>query len=214
MEGTTSLSAAKEIFKSNFIGPDEIAKISDQFPLEIPLKLPKIAFDSKFLEGKAKEYILVLGLSGFNNEDSSLSSFRKYLGINSSVSEPCFYNQDWYIKEDFFKNPIFTEWFLIRKNVYQESRSLAPSAHSNELKLPTAIQVAYTFIVYSLINKEFLWANDYVWCSDRDVNDDQIYVGRYRDPTGINYDGFSIHRHLSIRHNYGIIDCSPQTNDL
>lgn len=206
MEGKTSLKVAKKIFKSNFIGPDEILGIRNRFPLEIPMRIPVIPFDSKYLESKARGYILVLGLSGFNNVCSTLNFFRQYLGINSRLSEPCFYNQDWYLKESFFNKPLPTEWFLIRKSVIEESRSISPSDYPLNVSLPSAIQVAYTFITYFLINKETLWINDFVWCSDRDVNGDQIYVGRYKDPTGINCDGFSIHRHLSIRKCYGIID--------
>ena len=36
------------------------------------------------------------------------------------------------------------------------------------------------------------------------TNSDQIYVGRYIDPIKINKNGFSIHRHLKIKNNYGI----------
>ena len=50
-----------------------------------------------------------------------------------------------------------------------------------------------------------LWNYDYVWCKDRDNTGDQIYVGRYTDPDGINADGFEIHRHLSIKKSYGAL---------
>ena len=47
--------------------------------------------------------------------------------------------------------------------------------------------------------------NDYVWCSDVDDKGDQIYVGRYTDASGLNADGFEIHRHLRIKQNYGVV---------
>jgi len=49
-----------------------------------------------------------------------------------------------------------------------------------------------------------LWKSDFIWCSDKDKNGDQIYVGRYRDPLGVNKNGFNIHRHLKIRNYYGL----------
>lgn len=52
---------------------------------------------------------------------------------------------------------------------------------------------------------EKLWDNDYIWCSDTYNNGDQIYVGRYTDLSGLNADGFEIHRHLKIKNNYGVI---------
>ena len=208
MEGKTSLALAKEIFQSNLIGPTEISSIMDKFPLEIPTEIPTVPFNSKYLEKKSKDYLLVLGVSKFENALSTLRNFKDYLGVDSKISEPCFYNQDWYIKEVFFDRVIPAEWFLIRKNVIEESRSKEPISFVEKSELPAANKVAYAFILNWLINNDVLWKNDYVWCSDMDINGDRIYVGRYIDPNGINNNGFSIHRHLSIRNCYGVIDCN------
>ena len=65
------------------------------------------------------------------------------------------------------------------------------------------ILITYIFITYYKTTGIILWQNDYIWCNDFDSNEDQIYVGRYYDPLGISKDGFSIHRHLTIKENYG-----------
>jgi hypothetical protein len=207
MEGKTSLSLAKEIFQSNLIGPTEISNVTDKFPLEIPTEIPTVPFNSKYLENKSKDYLLVLGISKFEKSESTLRNFKDYFGVDSKISEPCFYNQDWYTKEAFFDRVVPAEWFLIRKNLIEESRSKEPISFVEKSKLPAANKVVYAFILNWLINNEVLWKNDYVWCSDMDFNGDRIYVGRYVDPNGLNNNGFSIHRHLKIRNCYGVIDC-------
>ena len=90
MEGKTSLALAKEIFKSNLIGPTEISSITDKFPLKIPTEIPTVPFNSKYLENKSKDYLLVLGVSKFENSVSTLRNFKDYLGVDSKISEPCF----------------------------------------------------------------------------------------------------------------------------
>jgi len=60
--------------------------------------------------------------------------------------------------------------------------------------------------MYYFNNNVAIWPNEYVWCQDKDLNGDQIYVGRYYDKNGVTKNGFSIHRHLSINSNYGSID--------
>ena len=45
----------------------------------------------------------------------------------------------------------------------------------------------------------------FIWCNDVDANGDRIYVGRYFDPLGISKNGFSVHRQLRIKNNYGCI---------
>lgn len=51
-----------------------------------------------------------------------------------------------------------------------------------------------------------LWKHDFVWCSDMDHNGDRIYVGKYHDISGVNKNGFSIHRHLALRECYASIN--------
>ena len=52
---------------------------------------------------------------------------------------------------------------------------------------------------------EILWPNDYIWCSDTDSHNDQIYVGKIIDNDNLSKTDFSVHRHLSVKLNYGSI---------
>jgi hypothetical protein len=111
------------------------------------------------------------------------------------------YNQDWYLKEDFANMAPDGKWHLIRKEVLEEARAKQPAdierAFTGE-QFPTAITCAFTFFAWWHLRGELLWKNDFVWCSDRDHNGDRIYVGRYEDPTGVNKNGFNVHRYLSL----------------
>ena len=127
--------------------------------------------------------------------------------MNPDVSEPCLYNQDWYLKEDFIDVNLHTRWFLVKKDVFDESRAVAPEELiSQKLNFPSAILCAYTFFAYYYARNEYLWWHDFVWCSDTDHNGDRIYVGKYHDVDGVNKNGFSIHRHLGLRSCYGSVN--------
>ena len=130
----------------------------------------------------------------------------RIFGKNPDVSEPCFYNQDWYDKEDFIIKPIQTGWFLIRKTVYEDSRAVQPIELIERYTFPTAVKCTYSFFIAWITLDIKLWYHDFVWCSDIDHNGDRIYVGKYNDVDGVNKNGFSIHRHLALRACYGCID--------
>lgn len=201
---------AKKIMGKNFIGPDELALIALSLNIA-PLKnIPKIPHSEKLLKKLAKEYILILGVpKDKNGEPLTLNNMRSFLGYDPVVNEPCFYNQDWYLKEKFAKDTTLkSKWYLIRKEVMKESRGLRPEVLEGKLKkgqqFPSAILTAFTFFAYYFLNDgALLWKHDFIWCSDKDKNGDRIYTGRYTDPKKINKNGFNIHRHLSIRPAYG-----------
>jgi len=138
----------------------------------------------------------------------TLNQLREHFGIDPAASEPCFYNQDWYVKEDFAATTATDgQWHVLPKVVREEWRAKRPDEIEAQLapqeKLPTAVDAAFTFFAHwHKTGGERLWEHDFVWCSDRDHNGDQIYVGRYSDPTGVNKNGFNIHRHLSLRPAY------------
>ena len=206
MERTTSIAEAKQVMGLNFIGPDELALIADKMGIKVPSEIPAIPFSLEELKNKKEDYILILGSSQMGNgEPLTLKSLRDHFGINPDVSEPCFYNQDWYLKEKFIEKPLESKWFLIRKNVFQESRGKNPDEFINDYSFPFAILCAYAFFSYYFHTNEYLWKHDFVWCNDIDTNGDKIYVARYVDPLGLNKNGFSIHRHLRIRENYGLL---------
>lgn len=138
----------------------------------------------------------------------TLNDMRDKFGLDPAASEPCFYNQDWYIKEDFATTTQTDgKWHTLPKEVRQEWRAKRPEEIEKELtqeeRFPTAVTAAFTFFAYWFYSGgEKLWKHDFVWCSDRDHNNDRIYVGRYEDPAGINKNGFNIHRHLALRESY------------
>jgi hypothetical protein len=213
MEGTTGLAKAKHIMKDNFIGPDELLSVAEKLKVSIINKIPEIPFSTQELQKTKDDFILILGSSKMQSGDVlSLNSFREVFGTDPAIAEPCFYNQDWYINEGFAQNISLSDtWYLIRKELFAKSRGITPEMfiqrHPTVLKLPSAILCTYTFFSYYYLNEgAILWPSDYIWCNDRDHNGDQVYVGRYVDPAGLNKNGFSIHRHLSIKENYGCLE--------
>ena len=126
--------------------------------------------------------------------------------LNSLKNEnpDLFYPQDWYDKEPFMNKSFESGEYTISKKILETSRGKSPSVHNlHEQKLYPASLIAYIFIIHYKATGTILWPNDYIWCNDFDSNGDQIYVGRYYDPLGLSNTGFSIHRHLTIKENYG-----------
>jgi hypothetical protein len=206
MEGTTSILDAKKIMNANFFGPTELDLISDSIGFEVPVNYPEIPFSKIELVGFQKDYILILGVSYMKNgEQLTLESLRRHFGINPDISEPCFYNQDWYLCEKFMQVSLENKWYLIKKTVHEDSRAILPEKLITKYNFPTAILCAYSFFVNWFVNKEKLWKYDFIWCSDVDHNGDRIYVGKYNDIDGLNKNGFSIHRYLSLKNFYASI---------
>lgn len=207
MERTTSIRIAQQIMGTNFIGPEELSSVKETIPLSIPSTIPEIHYSVEELIEKSNDYILILGLSKMNNGDPvTIKLLRSIFGTNPSIMEPCFYNQDWYMNESFVNIPLDNKWYLIQKNIYDDSRSKLPEHYDRQISLPLAIQCVFAFFTnFFIYNGEKLWEFSYVWCSDFDTNGDRVYVGRYTDELGLNNNGFSIHRHLRIKNNYGII---------
>jgi hypothetical protein len=215
MERTTSIKKAKEIMGKNFIGLDELLAIQGKMGIYIPEDLktncPFIPFSENILEKSKNDYILILGVP-YHKDKTPLTivKMREHFGYNPDISEPCFYNQDWYFREAFAeKNKIKPGWYLLSKSIRAETRGIPPEeliSSIPELHLfPSAILCAYTFFCYYLFTGgHILWRNDYLWCSDFDNNSDRIYVGRYIDSEKKNKNGFSIHRQLSIKACYGL----------
>lgn len=207
MERRTNIEFAKKKFGTNFIGVDEITMIAPKLGVQLPLIIPEIPYSKAELNAHSKDSILILGLENMaNGKALTLLSLRERFGISSEIHEPCFYNQDWYLNESFLNNALESKWYLIKKNVFEESRAVQPTALENKYNLPSAILCAYTFFAYWFHSKDVLWKDDFIWCSDRDHNGDRIYVGKYVDIDGVNKNGFSIHRHLALRSCYAAIE--------
>ncbi len=197
---------AKNILGVNCIGPHEIQKINHHLGFEIPSIIPEIQYSKTELLGLNDDYILILGLDKFlDSRDLTLLNLRDTYGIDSLRSEPCFYNQDWYLREDFVNEKLQCRWYLIKINIIEESRSISPEILTINYTFPSAILCAYTFFISWFFHQKVLWKNDFVWCSDIDHNGDRIYIGKCQDKQGFNKSGFSIHRHLEIRKFYGSI---------
>ena len=206
MDERISMEKAAFIMGENYIGPEEIKKIK-LLKFAVPEVVPDIPFTSAELESKKNKYILVLGLGKLaNGKSATIRNLRDILGKDPAVVEPCFYNQDWYDKEAFIDIPMEDGWFLIRKNVYEESRAVQPTELIKKHQFPSAICCVYAFLVAWLSLGMKLWVHDFIWCSDTDHNGDRVYVGKYHDIDGVNKNGFSIHRHLALRSCYGCID--------
>lgn len=201
---------AKKIMGKNFIGLDELSLIAGELSNAPVSTIPKVHYEAKVLKKAAKDYLLIFGVTKMKDgKPLTLNNMRAHFGLDPAVSEPCFYNQDWYLNEKFAdKATLKNRWYLIRKDVIKETRGVRPDMLEGKLKkgeqFPSAILTAFTFFAYYFLHDgAMLWKHDFIWCSDKDKNGDRIYTGRYTDPKKINKSGFNIHRHLSIRPAYG-----------
>jgi len=200
---------AKKYFGKNFIGPQELEKIRRHLKIRgfSGKPIPAIPFDDRTLKTAAKDHVLIYAVSrDLAGRRLTLNRMRDIFGFDPKKREPCFYNQDWYLRERFAAFVTAREgWHLVRKNVVANTRAKSPEKFAKRLALPSAVLSAFTFFSYFFHTKgETLWKHDFIWCSDFDANRDQIYVGRYFDPKGLNKNGFNIHRHLRIKRNYGV----------
>lgn len=97
-----------------------------------------------------------------------------------------FYLQTWYLDEPFLDQ----RWPPLRMLPSQViDRAVVPSADW----LPSASQLAFLYVCDP---HAAVW-NRYLWCSDRDLLGQRIYVGS-------NGKGLEIHRHLHITSRWGI----------
>lgn len=212
MERVVTVEEAQKLFGKEFIGGEQLKPFISRIGLNIEdISVPLInKYSYSMLEEAANDgYILILGIDNVAGQRITLEFLRSKFGIDPEKSEPCFYNQDWYLDEVFFTDSVIdTQWYLIKKEVVESSRSQPPSdlIHSG-LNFPPAVLCAYTFFAYCFANEEYLWFHDFVWTQDVDHNNDRIYVGKYHDIDGKNKNGFSIHRYLSLRNCYGAILC-------
>jgi len=202
--------AVKKLFGKNFIGKDELKLFFKTLGfVEVEINENPIQYSDADLQKAASEgYILIYGVDYINGQYINLKFLREKFGVNPDESEPCFYNQDWYMKEDFMNLTLDAKWYLVKKEVFEESRSVMPDDLNRQGYIfPPAILCGFTFFAYYFTNNEYLWWHDFVWCCDTDHNGDRIYVGKYHDIDGVNKNGFSIHRHLALRNCYASTNC-------
>ena len=198
----------KQLFGEKFVGREELKPFFEAMGFQdCDIDDVPINYNDEVLERAASEgYILILGVSHINENEISLRFIRDKFGVNPDDSEPCLYNQDWYMKEDFMDLTLDDRWYLIKKEVFENSRAIMPNDLENRgLTFPSSILCGYTFFAYYFARQEYLWWHDFVWCCDTDHNGDRIYVGKYHDIDGVNKNGFSIHRHLALRNCYAAV---------
>jgi hypothetical protein len=193
-------SAYKKKLGKNFIGPEEINLICEDFLCFSEEEYIRIPFS---LDEISTNQLLILTKSTLKNKKLlTIATFKDAFQNSPHCNKVVFYNQDWYLNEKFYnENVLNLEWKIIPLHAENQNRGILPS---NEIvaNLPSAILLVYAFFIYACKNQEVLWPHDYLWCSDVDNENDKIYVGRYFDIKGLAKPGFSIHRHLSIKNNY------------
>lgn len=202
--------AVKQLFGKDFIGKEELKPFFMALGFgEIDVQEKPIEYsDSDLLKAAKEGYVLIYCVEHVNGQEITLRFLRDKFGVDPDISEPCLYNQDWYLKEDFIDKNLNTQWYLIKKDVLEESRAVMPDDLTQRgFNFPSAILCSYTFFSYYYARNEYLWWHDFVWCCDTDHNGDRIYVGKYHDIDGVNKNGFSIHRHLALRPCYGSVNC-------
>ena len=198
-------SRGREVLGKNLIGSEELSCIDNRFSVLVPKEIPDIPFDETEIQNKKNSHILILCVPKFSDGTPvTIANIRKKISLYKD--SPCFYNQDWYLNEQFITKTLEIKWLLVSKTLLDDSRALPADTVVAKYPLHSAVELTYTFFVNYFVNGgEKLWNNDYVWCSDVDDKGDQVYVGRYTDASGLNADGFEIHRHLRIKRNYGVV---------
>ena len=203
------LKELKELFGNNLIGPEQVNNLLAAMDLDSisDEDIPDMNYTKSVLQSNAYDYLLVMGFPGID-VPLDILHFRESFGIDPDEKEPCLYNQDWYLSESFVRKTLEKRWYLIKKDVFEDSRAVMPAELlDNSIIFPSAILCTYSFFAYYFSYRRFLWYHDFVWCSDLDHNGDRIYVGKYNDVDGINKNGFSVHRHLALRPCYGSVNC-------
>ena len=152
---------AKKIMGKNFIGPEKLKKISSKLNIADPLKykksIPKLPVSLDVLKKNSKDYILILGMpKDKNGKKLTINNLRSIFGYDPKKSEPCFYNQDWYLKEKFAKNiALDFKWYLIKKSINKNSRENNPENISklfkNKEAFPSAILTTFAFFSYYIL---------------------------------------------------------------
>lgn len=211
MELVANLEKAKSLFGENFLGPDEVRRLIEKFDRDFSFKeIPQLNYTWDVLKKYAQEgYLLVMGVPDIYPQNIKLTirTLRAKFGLDPKMSEPCFYNQDWYLSENFIDEPLSPGWYLIKRDVFEDTRAEQPSdIIAKGISFPSAILCTYTFFTFFFARNKYLWWHDFVWCCDTDHNGDRIYVGKYHDIDGVNKNGFSIHRHLALRPCYGSVN--------
>lgn len=211
MERVTDLADAYKVMGDNLIGFKEISSsklLSTFLSLSNAENCNFVPYNIDELIKVKDSHLLILVIPSFRDGSNlKFNHFRNFFGLNPDYSEPCFYNQDWYLNEVFYCNSTLDfSWCLISKEISIETRGQIPSKNQFGSSLLSALQYTYIFFIHFVLNGFPIWQYDYIWTSDYDDSNDQIYVGRYTDINHNNKNGFSIHRHLSIKKNYGTIN--------
>lgn len=203
------LDRLKQLFGDRLIGPDELKPLMERLGEKCSVvTIPAMNYSAEQLEQCATDYLLVMGIPEIGGRAMTIRTLREAFGFDPDVSEPCFYNQDWYMHEDFIDRPLESRWYLLRKQVVESSRAVMPEQlMADSIVFPSAILCAFAFFAYYFQYGDHLWYHDFVWCSDTDHNGDRIYVGKYHDVDGVNKNGFSVHRHLALRPCYAAVNC-------
>ena len=101
------INEAKNTFKGNFIGPDKLNAINYNLKFNLPTKTPKIDIDITGIN--PMDYILIFGVSKLkDNTPINIKKLISIFGIQSSTKKIGFYNQDWYLDEQFAKYFVLT----------------------------------------------------------------------------------------------------------
>jgi len=215
MERKTTIEEAEKIMGINFIGINQLksieAKMGIYIPQEVVKNPPTIQYSVDTLKKLQKEYLLILGVPYYKDKSPlTIVKMREHFGIDPDNSEPCFYNQDWYINEEFAKKKSFDlKWYLVKINAFDEFRGL--SFNDSRLKdiviLPQTVVLVYVFFAVFFLQGGVLWINDYIWTQDTDDFYNQIYIGNYQDYKSTNKNGIEIHRFLTLNQHFGVVNC-------
>jgi hypothetical protein len=201
MVRSEGIELARSVLGQDFIGPDELKMISVDFNFDFNFDFPdlKLSIDDLNKIRSSNMMLILFWPYCLGSTEISIKVMRENFGVSGEFRVDGFYNQDWYINDPFYEKSYSKPcWLRVSKEVEEGLRGVGPiQKYINEHALDAVLYI-YTFFVTLFLRQVILWPHDYVWTSTKDYNGDWVYIGRYKDINGINRDGLSIHRYLSI----------------
>ena len=140
----TKVEEAKWIMGNSFIGIDELKSVPEGF--KIKADSIEIPFSVEELSLKKGTHVLIYCPQDFADGTAiSIQSIRTNIE-KMGCKTPVFYNQDWYLKEDFYKVVIERpHWLLLQKTVDDSTRGVLPEKIEAQYYLPIAAELTFAF---------------------------------------------------------------------
>lgn len=175
---TKSYHDAKIIMGTNFLGIDEVEKaFGVKYSAGDRAKLMQIPFDEATLKACANTHVLVAGFP------ASIDDIRSMVKGNAAKLFCSMAGKGWCNGEKFANIAVGVRWFLLRKEVVQNSTSKTYGEQEKLIpqgeEIPFARDVVFVVMAMFITHGERLFEKVYVRCRDVSSNGYRVYVGYF-----------------------------------